>query len=208
MAKVTGQVAGIVLAAGEGKRMGTPKALLTMPEGTTFLHAACDVLHASGCGPLIAVLGASATGAAASLPEELPVQVVLNEDWREGMSTSLRAGLGTVMHTGVDAALIHLVDLPDVGPAVMRRILHAGRSAAGGLASALVRAQYGPLPGHPVLIGREHFAGVLASLEGDAGARAYLQKHSPEIVDVSDLATGRDIDTPGQRLRFEEEYRA
>lgn len=204
MAEVMGQVAGIVLAAGQGRRMGTPKALLDLPAGTSYLHAACEVLHASGCDPLIAVLGASATDAAATLPAELPVEVALNEDWHEGMSTSLRAGLQAVVPlAGVDAALIHLVDLPDVGAAVMRRVLHTGRSAAGGLASALVRATYGPLPGHPVLIGREHFAGVLASLEGDAGARSYLQEHPHAQVDVSDLATGRDIDTPEQRLRFE-----
>ena len=55
---------------------------------------------------------------------------------------------------------------------------------------------YGAVPGHPVLIGRDHWAGVVATAEGDRGARDYLREHPPLEVECGDLATGRDVDTP------------
>jgi CTP:molybdopterin cytidylyltransferase MocA len=97
---------------------------------------------------------------------------------------------------------VSLVDLPDVGATVVRRLLE---QAAPGRA-ALARASYDGVPGHPVLIGREHWDGVLASARGDRGARDYLREHPPILVECGDLATGRDVDTleelrPGLRDR-------
>ena len=93
----------------------------------------------------------------------------------------------------VEAVLISLVDLPDVGPAVVRRVLAEHR---GGLASELSRAAYGGVAGHPTLIGRDHWAGVIEVALGDRGARDYLRAHEHRLVECGDLATGRDVDTP------------
>ena len=94
------------------------------------------------------------------------------------------------------AALVTLVDLPDVGSDVVRRLLDRPVSA-----DTLARATYDGTPGHPVLIGRDHWAGVIESATGDRGARSYLGTHDVELVECGDLATGRDVDAPpGERL--------
>jgi CTP:molybdopterin cytidylyltransferase MocA len=124
------------------------------------------------------------------LLKDEPGAVVLASDWEVGMASSLRAGLHAVADSGTDAALIHLVDLPDVGADVVRRLLT--QSTAG----VLARASYGRGPGHPVLVGRGHWGPIVEEGAGDAGARAYLARHQVVEVDCSDLATGVDIDYP------------
>jgi CTP:molybdopterin cytidylyltransferase MocA len=108
------------------------------------------------------------------------------------MGASLRAGLADVEASAADAALVHLVDLPDVSADVARRVL----GSATEISSALARAAYSGVAGHPVLIGRSHWAGVLAEATGDAGARGYLRTHPAVLVECGDLATGRDVDVP------------
>src|SRR4051812_42788240 len=119
------------------------------------------------------------------------VDVVVAPDWQHGMGASLRAGLSILEDGGADAALVSLVDLPDVGEDVVRRVLSAGSGPR-----ALVRATYAGRPGHPVLMGREHWSGAAASADGDSGARAYLDSHDLTLCACDDLATGRDVDRP------------
>jgi molybdenum cofactor cytidylyltransferase/nicotine blue oxidoreductase len=90
-----------------------------------------------------------------------------------------------------DAALVSLVDLPDVGADVVRRVL-TGTVTTG----TLRRASYLGVPGHPVLIGRDHWKEVAKRAEGDRGARRYLAIHAVEMVECFDLATGTDVDMP------------
>ena len=117
------------------------------------------------------------------------VAVVVAADWAEGMSASLRAGLEFLEGTDADAALVSLVDLPDVTDAVVRRVLAAGADPA-----VLIRTTYDGRPGHPVVLGREHWFGVRAAAIGDLGARDYLADHALVEVECGDLATGRDVD--------------
>lgn len=177
---------GVLLAAGEGRRMGGPKALRRDPDGTSWLLRSAAALDEGGCDRIVVVLGAGAEEAEALL-DGIPVEVIVAPDWRRGMSASLRAGLG-FLYDG-DAAMVSLVDLPDVGAAVVRRVL----AAAGG-PDALARAAYHSVPGHPVVLGRHHWAGVLDSATGDRGARDYLAAHPPLLVECGDLATGADVD--------------
>jgi CTP:molybdopterin cytidylyltransferase MocA len=72
-----------------------------------------------------------------------------------------------------------------------------GAAAATG-SDVLARAAYDGTPGHPVLIGRDHWAGVIATSTGDRGARDYLKRREVVLVECSDLATGRDVDTPAR----------
>lgn len=185
---------GLLLAAGAGRRMGRPKALLRDSGGVPFLDRGVGLLLAGGCERVTVVLGASADEARRLLgPSAAPVEVVVAEDWDEGMGASLRAGLGSLADSALEAALVSLVDLPDLSPAVLRRVLAAGEPAGPG---ALVRATYDGRPGHPVLIGREHWAQVSATARGDQGARDYLVSHDATACECGDLATGRDVDRP------------
>lgn len=178
---------GLVLAAGAGRRFGGPKALVP-----GWLDHACEVLASGGCGEILVVIGAEADAVRPLVPES--ARVVVCDEWAEGMGASLRLGLTEVAESTPHAtsAIVHLVDLPDVGADVVRRLLSHGASDE----TALARAAYNSVPGHPVLIGRAHWQGVVDSARGDAGARAYLRQHPARAVECGDLARGLDVDQP------------
>src|SRR4051794_36716073 len=119
----SGSVAGIVLAAGAGSRFGKPKVL----EGE-WLRSAVGALAGGGCDDVVVVLGA----AVVDVP--VPARAVIAEDWSSGMSASVLAGLAAVRDA--DLAVLHLVDLPDVGPDVVARVLAAVAASGTGLARA------------------------------------------------------------------------
>lgn len=190
---------GLLLAAGAGRRMGTPKALLRDEAGEPWLARAVRVLLQAGCDQVVVVLGASYDEALLLVPEDDRVAVVRADDWQQGMGESLRAGLLHLGGTTARAAVVTLVDLPDVGAPVVARVLEASAARAQP-AAALVRATYEGRPGHPVVIGREHWEPLLETLAGDVGAQRYLTRQdvgrTVEDVECADLATGRDVDRP------------
>jgi CTP:molybdopterin cytidylyltransferase MocA len=174
--------AGVVLAAGAGTRYGMPKVLA---EKGDWLKRAVVALDGGGCDEVIVVLGAAGTEA---VDVPAPARAVHALHWSDGLSASLRAGLGAA-----DAAfaVVHLVDTPDVGADVVARVLGAARSGPSGLA----RAVYAGRPGHPVVIARRHWPELLAGLSGDAGAGPFLRARDDVIaVECGDLAVGADID--------------
>jgi CTP:molybdopterin cytidylyltransferase MocA len=178
--------------------MGRPKALLRDASGEAFVNRSVADLLEVGCGRVVVVLGAANDEVRAVLAEmplrlSADVETVLAPDWAEGMSASLRAGLAAADRTAYSCALVSLVDLPDVGAAVLRRVLGVVPCDP----EALGRASYDGVPGHPVLLGRDHWAGVRRSASGDRGARDYLASREPALVECGDLATGRDADRPG-----------
>ena len=179
------EVVGLLLAAGAGERFGGPKALARDGDGTSWLLRSVQSLRA--CAEIVVVLGAQADRAAALLP--MSVSRIRADDWEEGMGASLRAGLAALVMTDLDAALVLLVDLPDVDARVVGRLLDAATGR-----DVLARAAYDGVPGHPVLIGRDHWAGVVATATGDRGARDYLAAHDTVLVECGDLATGVDVD--------------
>lgn len=188
-------VTGLLLAAGAGRRMGGPKALLPDQDGRPLLARGVDALLDGGCDAVLVVTGAAAAEVA-DLLERIrrgrPVGSVTAEAWAEGMGASLRAGLGALRRSDASAAVVTLVDLADVGAPVVARVLrHVGATP-----TALGRAAYAGTPGHPVLIGRSHWDGVVAAARGDTGARDYLSATPHVLVECADLATGRDADTP------------
>lgn len=176
---------GLLLAAGAGSRMGTPKALVD-----DWLVRAVRTLVEGGCAQVTVVLGARAEEALPLL-DGTGATAVVAADWADGMSASLRAGLAATEGTDADAVVLSLVDLPDVGPDVVRRLLDPPPAA-----STLRRASYAGVPGHPVVLGRDHWAGVAAETGGDRGARGYLATRDVEVVECGDLASGRDVDVP------------
>lgn len=173
--------------------MGGPKALVELG-GEPLVRRALRVLADGGCAPRVVVVGAAADAVRAILPDD--VTVVEATDWAEGMGASLRAGLAA-LPPDADAALVHLVDLPGVTAAAVARL------AAGASATTLRRASYHGRPAHPVVLGRDHWAAVMASAQGDAGARDYLKANPAlELVECADIATADDVDTPDALARW------
>ena len=181
---------GLLLAAGAGTRMGQPKALVHDDDGTSWLRRSVGVLRSGGCDRVTVVLGARADEATLLL-EGTGATVVVAGDWSDGMGASLRAGLHALAGSDALAAVVMLVDLPDVTAEVVRHVT-GGVTGPG----QLVRASYEGRPGHPVVIGRDHWAAVADSVAGDQGARHYLASHGVVDVECGTLASGRDRDRP------------
>jgi CTP:molybdopterin cytidylyltransferase MocA len=180
---------GLLLAAGAGSRMGMPKALVRAEDGESWLVRGVRALSDGGCTRVTVVLGASAEEALPLLDGSGATGIVV-ADWADGMSASLRAGLAGLTVSDSDAVVVTLVDLPDVGADVVRRLLEPvpGRTT-------LRRAAYAGRVGHPVVLGRDHWVAVADETSGDVGARGYLATHDVELVECGDLATGADVDS-------------
>jgi CTP:molybdopterin cytidylyltransferase MocA len=191
-----GRVVGILLAAGAGRRAGGPKALRTDADGTSWLLRSMAVLRDGGCDAVFVVLGSQADRAravitSAGLNKNPAITIVDAPDWEQGMGSSLRTGLLATQSASWRAALVHLVDLPDVTAEVIRRLIQQAPPGS----ETLARATYGGRPGHPVLIGRDHLESIMVGLAGDSGAKDYLIRHGAHSVECGDLASGQDRDT-------------
>jgi CTP:molybdopterin cytidylyltransferase MocA len=184
------RIAGLLLAAGEGSRLGRPKALVEI-EGRTLAERGVHLLRGGGTDPVIVVTGAVAVNLAG-------VVVVHNPDWRSGMGSSLRAGLATLPPES-EAVVVALVDQPLIGPAAVRRLI-----AAFGEGSGLVVAGYGGKRRNPVLIPRRYWAEVAAAAEADLGARGFLRAHQEliTIVECGDIGRPDDLDTEDDLRRI------
>jgi molybdenum cofactor cytidylyltransferase len=183
-------VTAIVLAAGTSSRMGQPKQLMPV-EGRSLVRRAAEAAIGSVARQTIVVTGAARENVEAEL-SGLAVMLVHNPDYAEGMSTSLRAGLGAV-RPEVDAVVVLLADQPFVDSTIVDGLVDLYERSAG----LIVRPRYGGVPGNPVLWDRKLFEELLVQ-EGDQGGRALLQRYTSEIVwlDLPDAALQTDIDTP------------
>ncbi|HYO36079.1 MAG TPA: nucleotidyltransferase family protein [Geodermatophilus sp.] len=186
---MAGPVAGLVLAAGGGRRYGMPKALVEYG-GSLLVERAVRTARAV-CDPVLVVLGARAVDVWRTADLD-GATVLANRDWETGMASSLRTGLDGLRGWpgAVDAALVTLVDMPGMTPAALAAVaVHA-------FPGALAVATYDGVRGHPVLLGREHWAGVAGAATGDEGARRYLASHAVTEVDCTGLADPVDLDVP------------
>ncbi|PVZ13101.1 nucleotidyltransferase family protein [Actinomycetospora cinnamomea] len=189
-------VAGLLLAAGGGRRMGRPKAAVEL-DGEPLVVRALRALHAAGTAPVVVVLGAGLPAVADLLPAGTPWVPAPGWD-TEGQAASLRAGLDALADTDADAVLVSLVDTPGIGPAALARV---AAHATG--PDALARGAVDGRAGHPVLLGRGHWAAVRAAAAGDAGARGFLRgRDDVAVVEIGDVAVGDDLDTPEDLERW------
>lgn len=183
-------VAAIILAAGASRRFGRPKLLLDW-HGKPLLAHVVDAVLASAARPVMVVLGANEPATREALGNR-PVEIVVNPNWAEGQSTSVRAGLAA-LPSNAGGVLFVLADQPHVTPDLLNRLIE--RFLAAG--APIVEPRWGDRPGSPVLFAREMF-GELMQLTGDRGGRLLVNQYADRVaaVTVDDLATLQDIDTP------------
>jgi CTP:molybdopterin cytidylyltransferase MocA len=189
-------VAGLLLAAGAGRRLGRPKALLEVG-GEVLVERGVRTLRAGGCSPVVVVLGAAHEEVTARA-DLVGADVVVNADWASGMGSSLRAGIAALPPAAA-AVVVALVDQPGVGPGAVQRLAGA---AARGVAVAV--ATYDGRRGHPVLLARPTWPEVARLAHGDAGARRYLLARPELVTEIPCEGTGTpdDIDTAEDLARL------
>lgn len=184
-------IAGLILAAGESSRMGTDKALL-LYRGRTFLEHILATLHNAGIEQLTVVLGhhADEIQLAAKLTG---TEVVVNQDYRRGQTSSLQAGLRALDRPAIQAVVLCLVDHPAVSTEVIRKLVAAFEQSA----APVVIPTYQGQRGHPALISRALFAELMA-LSLSEGANTVVRKYrdSTHFVEVDDPGVLIDVDDP------------
>lgn len=187
--ETTPQVAAIVLAAGGSARMGQPKQLLPV-DGQPMVRRVTAAACATNLKQVVVVVGAQADAVRQALVS-LTVDVVVNESWAEGMSTSVQAGL-SALAPGIQAVLIILADQPGLTPELISTLVaryHATRAA-------IVAPFYQGQRGNPVLFDRSLFD-ELGAIRGDQGGRMLILHHERalERVEINDPSVLLDVDT-------------
>ena len=191
------KIGGMLLAAGGSSRLGQPKQLLQF-QGKTLLRRAAETLAGSACEPIVVVLGAETEQSRAEIAD-LHVQVVINNDWKSGMSSSIKTGLAVLLIEGpaLDALVITLCDQPNVISGDIDALCKAFRMYQ----TPIVAADYGDFAGVPALFSFELFNDLL-ELAGDKGARDLIRVRSKNVTRIKLELAAIDIDTPDDLKRL------
>lgn len=204
-------VAGIVLAAGGSRRFGRPKQLLDW-RGEPFVRAVTKTAFIAGLSPLIVVTGAHADEVASAL-EDLPVEIVHNQDWQNGQAASIRAGMSSLpglpknlgkgdpqgrVGARAGGTIFLLADQPQITATILHALMEEHASTLAPIVGPMVQGQRA----NPVLFDRVTFPD-LVGLEGDVGGRAIFSKYKVSYLPWHDDALLLDVDTPEhyQRLK-------
>jgi molybdenum cofactor cytidylyltransferase len=188
----------IVLAAGRSSRMGRPKALLTLDDGRTFLQRIVVTFHEALVDDIVVVVGHQPEPIVESLAATgVTVRYVVNREYDRGQLSSVQAGLAIVDRPGVSGALITLVDVPLVSPAVVKAVIDRYREAR----VPVVRPTQGERHGHPLLIDRSLF-GALRAADPATGMKPVIRAHASTPGDVAVTEEGPFID-----IDTEDDYR-
>ena len=186
----TTQIGAIVLAAGSSRRMGRLKQLLPV-NGRPMVHHVASAVVELGLAQVIVVTGAQA-GTVGKALADLPVDIVVNESWAEGMSSSMRTGL-RALRPGIQAVLLVLADQPALTADLLQLLVARYRVTGALIVAPFFRGQRG----NPVLFDRALFPELL-DVRGDRGGRKLVDRYSEQVeqVEVDDPAVLVDIDSP------------
>jgi molybdenum cofactor cytidylyltransferase len=182
----------VVLAAGASTRFGSPKQLVRVA-GRPLLHTAVTRAAEVTGNALIVVLGSGAAELAPLLKHS-PGVIVINHEWREGLASSIRAGIARLPPTCAGALLL-LADQAAVSADDLKRLAGTWRKQP----QYIVAARYGGHTGVPAIFPRSAFR-ELAELRGDSGARALLRRNASRVVRVAMPSAAVDVDTPEDLL--------
>lgn len=190
-------ITALVLAAGRSQRMGSPKLLLTL-RGHTLVGRVIAAARASRCDDVLVVLGEMADRVGQEA-KAASARTVLNPRYREGMGTSIAAGIAALAPE-CDAVVVLLGDQPRVGADAINALIDAHRTTG----KPLVASRYGNVVGVPALVARPLFAEA-AALSGDVGARPLVMRHPDLVVEVPlPPEASLDVDTPEDLARLRE----
>lgn len=181
----------MILAAGASTRMGTPKQLLAY-RGCSFIRHIAEVAIASDYKPIVIVLGANGEQIKPEL-NQLPIQIVENQQWKEGMSSSIRVGLEALLavNPNLETVAIALCDQPFVSSQTLNQLVEAYRCTG----KPIIASEYAGTLGVPALFNRTLFSELMA-LKSTEGAKKLIKKHIHEVFSVPFPEGAIDIDTP------------
>jgi molybdenum cofactor cytidylyltransferase len=185
-------IGAVILSAGESSRMGRPKALLPI-NGQTFIEKIVGALKQTSVGKIIVVLGHSAAEMKPRI-EHLPVEILINSDYKLGQLSSLQVAVRDLEKTAdCDGMLVHLVDHPYIDAKLVENMIDRFRATG----KLIVVPLHGTRRGHPVLFSRKLF-GELLTAPMDQGAKAVVNAHRDDTleIDTEDVGITLDIDTP------------
>ena len=188
---------GVILAAGDSTRMGSPKALLRTPEGLTFIRAIAETFASAGIPDIVVVTGRDHDRIVEALNDaQLPVvpRIARNPDPSRGQLSSLLTGMDAVVNSGTEAVVVTLVDVPLITVDTVRLVVSEWQRAR----APIVRPAIGDRHGHPVIFDRRVFP-ELRMAPQDVGAKSVVRAHAAEVlnVPVTDEGCHVDVDTPG-----------
>jgi molybdenum cofactor cytidylyltransferase len=181
-------IAAIILAAGAASRFGQPKQLLDF-HGKPFVRAVAETALKAGLSPVIVVNGSYAEDVTAAVAD-LPLQIIHNQDWKDGQSTSIKAGLRHLPNNS-GGAIFLLVDQPQVSVELLRALVERHSQDLPAALAPYVFDQRA----NPLLFDRVTFADLL-TITGDTGGRAVFSKFSPRYLNWYDRRLLMDVDTP------------
>lgn len=190
-------ISGILLAAGESRRMGAPKALL-LYQGQPFIARICAAFLSAGVDELIVVLGARAEELRQALPAHPALRTVVNLRYFQGQLSSLMTGIGALAPES-EAAVVNLVDHPLVTAETIKALIASFRAAP----LPILIASYQGRRGHPVLFSSQVYGEILAA-PLDQGAKVVVRKDPARVrtIQLDDPGILADIDTPEDYARY------
>ena len=192
-----GMPPGVILAAGDSSRMGSPKALLLTPEGRTFVAAIVETFAAAGIPEIVVVTGRDHDRIAEALADArlpVPPRIARNPNPSRGQLSSLLTGMDAVVKSGTEAVVVTLVDVPLLTVDTVRLVVSEWQRTR----APIVRPAIGARHGHPVVFDQRVFT-ELRSAPPDIGAKSIVRAHADEVVNVpvTDEGCLVDVDTPG-----------
>lgn len=184
----------LLLAAGASTRLGQPKQLVRMG-GQSLLERACDAALSIENQGVTVVLGAHCEAIRPSV-EQLPVQILVNENWASGMGSTIAYGMDN-LPPDTDAVLLLLCDQPFVSTDLLNDLVSKWQQHPAHIVASAYSDSYGP----PAVFGKDFFAG-LAALKGQQGAKKLMQQHTEKLLLVDFPEGLLDIDTPADLSRL------